>query len=168
MKILESQNAVLTNFEVYQHLINEQHKFKNPDRRKKVPRSVQNIVKEASTYPVHAQLRQTSDIRTNTQQVVEYFRTSPNPLSQQPITYNGFTIHRLVEKLCGYDLTKGEMIIILNVRPENGAVLSACVDDFVSRFTEDQQNEMMTIIEEVLGPFPPKEHAEEGAEEEGA
>lgn len=48
MKILESQNAVLTNFEVYQHLINEQHKFKEPDRRKKVPRSVQSIVKDVS------------------------------------------------------------------------------------------------------------------------
>lgn len=49
MKILESQNAVLTNFEVYQHLLSEQHKFKEPDRRKKVPRSVQNMVKEVSS-----------------------------------------------------------------------------------------------------------------------
>lgn len=48
MKILESQNAVLTNFEVYQHMLNEQHKFKQPDRKKKVPRNVQNIIKEAS------------------------------------------------------------------------------------------------------------------------
>lgn len=167
MKILESQNAVLTNFEVYQHMLNEQHKFKNPDRRKKVPRSVQNIIKEASI-PSIPKLRQAPDIKTDMQQIVEYLRTSPNPFSQNPITYNGFTIRRLVEKLRDYDLTKGEMIMILNVRPENGAVLSACVDDFVSRFTEDQQNEIMTIIEEVLGPFPPREHAEEGAEDEGA
>lgn len=73
-----------------------------------------------------------------------------------------------MEKLRDYDLTKGEMIMILNVRPENGAVLSACVDDFVTRFNEDQQMEIQTIIEEVLGPFPPKEHAEEGAQEDGA
>lgn len=46
MKILESQSAVLTNFEVYQHLLNQEYEFKQPDRKRKVPRSVQNIVKE--------------------------------------------------------------------------------------------------------------------------
>lgn len=50
MKILESQNAVLTNFEVYQHLLNEQHKFKDPERKKKVPRSTQTIIKEVRVY----------------------------------------------------------------------------------------------------------------------
>lgn len=48
MKILESQSAVLTNFEVYQHLLNQEYEFKQHDRRKKVPRSVQNIVKEVN------------------------------------------------------------------------------------------------------------------------
>lgn len=46
MKILESQNAILTNFEVYQHLLNEQYKFKDPERKKKVPRATQTIIKE--------------------------------------------------------------------------------------------------------------------------
>lgn len=54
MKILESQNAVLSNFEVYQHVLNEQHKFKHPDRKRKVPRSVQNIIKEASIFRVYS------------------------------------------------------------------------------------------------------------------
>lgn len=49
MKILESQNAVLTNFEVYQHLLNEQYKFKDHERKKKVPRNVQTIIKEVSS-----------------------------------------------------------------------------------------------------------------------
>lgn len=97
-------------------------------------------------------------------QVLEYLRTAPNPFGQTPITYNGFTVHRLVDKLKDYDLTKGETIMILNVRPENGAVLSTCIEDFMTRFTEEQQNEIQAIIEEVLGPFPPKDHlAEEGA-----
>ncbi|KAJ4422835.1 hypothetical protein N0V82_002491 [Gnomoniopsis sp. IMI 355080] len=146
MKILESQSAVLTNFEVYQHLQNVQYEFAQPDRRRKVPRSVQNIVKE----------------------LMEYFRTSPNPFAQNPITYNGFTIQRLVEKLSPYDLSKGETIMILNVRPENLAVLSTCIENVYERFTEDQQNEIQAIIEDVLGPFPPKEYAAEGDEEMGA
>ncbi|PSR87032.1 RNA polymerase II [Coniella lustricola] len=140
MKILESQNAVLSNFEVYQHLLNEQYKFRDHERKKKVPRNAQTIVKE----------------------VLEYFKTPPSPLSQHPITYNGLTVHRLVDQLHNYELSKGEMIIILNVRPENLAVLSSCIEDFMTRFTEDQQNEMQAIIEQVLGPFPPKEHAEDG------
>lgn len=48
MKILESQSAVLSNFEVYQHLLNEQFKFRDHERKKKVPRSVQTITKEVS------------------------------------------------------------------------------------------------------------------------
>lgn len=59
------------------------------------------------------------------------------------------------------------MIMVLNIRPENGAVLSTCVDDLVTRFTEDQQNEILVIIEEVLGPFPPREVAEAEGEGEG-
>lgn len=53
MKILESQNALLSNFEVYQHMLNEQHKFSDRDRKKKVPRSVQALIKEvgASSIP---------------------------------------------------------------------------------------------------------------------
>lgn len=48
MKILESQSAILTNFEVYQHMLNQEYEFKQPDRKRKVPRSVQSMVKEVS------------------------------------------------------------------------------------------------------------------------
>lgn len=49
--------------------------------------------------------------------------------------------------------------MILNVRPENSAILNCLVEDAESRFNEDQQNEMVAIIEEILGPFPVKEDA---------
>ncbi|KUI58647.1 DNA-directed RNA polymerase III subunit rpc9 [Cytospora mali] len=136
MKILESQNAVLTNFEVYQHLLSEQAKYqKNYERKKQTPKNLQTVIRE----------------------IIEHFRTSPDPLSQRPITYDSSTIGRLVERLRDYDLTKGEVIMILNVRPENIAILNCLVEDAESRFNEDQQNEMIAIIEEVLGPFPVKE-----------
>lgn len=96
---------------------------------------------------------------TYTPKIVEHFRTSPDPLSQRPITYDADTIGRLVERLRDYDLTKGEVIMILNVRPENVAILNCLVEDAESRFNEDQQNEMVAIIEETLGPFPVKEDA---------
>lgn len=56
--------------------------------------------------------------------------------------------------------------MILNVRPENPAILSTCIEDFMTRFTEDQQNEIQAIIEDVLGPFPQRE--EDGEAGEGA
>lgn len=46
MKILESQSAILTNFEVYQHLLNEQQKARLPERKRQVPRNLQNVIKE--------------------------------------------------------------------------------------------------------------------------
>lgn len=139
MKILESQSAVLTNFEVYQHLLNEQWKFRQPDRKKKVPRATQTIIKE----------------------VLEYLRTAPNPFAQTPTPYDGFTVGRLVTRLADYDLSKGETIMILNVRPENPAILSTCIEDFMTRFTEDQQAEIQAIVEQVLGPFPQKGEQEQ-------
>lgn len=168
MKVLESQNAVLTNFEVYQHLLNEQWKFKQPDRKRKVPRAVQNLIKDVRfslSYHSRMGMFVVLDIDMLSQ-VIEYLRTSPNPFGQNPITYDGFTIGRLVTRLSGYELTKGETIMILNVRPENAAILSTCIEDFMIRFTEDQQNEIQAIIEEVLGPFP--ERQEEPEADEGA
>ncbi|KAI3392506.1 hypothetical protein diail_5641 [Diaporthe ilicicola] len=135
MKILESQSAILTNFEVYQHLLNEQQKAKQPDRKRQIPRSLQTVIRE----------------------VIDQLRTQPDPLSQKPITYDATSVGRLVEKLRDYDLTKGETIMIINLRPDNAAVLAACIEDFESRFDEDKQQELLAIIEEVLGPLPVKE-----------
>lgn len=138
MKVLESQSAILTNFEVYQHLLNEQQKAKLPDRKRQVPRNLQTVIKE----------------------VIDQLRTQPDPLSQRPITYDATSIGRLVERLRDFDLTKGETIMIINLRPDNPAVLAACVEDTESRFDEEKQQEIIAIIEEVLGPLPVKEAAE--------
>ncbi|KAK2607753.1 hypothetical protein N8I77_006405 [Diaporthe amygdali] len=135
MKILESQSAILTNFEVYQHLLGEQQKARQPERKRQVPRNLQTVIKE----------------------VIDQLRTQPDPLSQKPITYDASSIGRLVDKLRDYDLTKGETIMIINLRPDNPAVLAACVEDAESRFDEDKQQAMLAIIEEVLGPLPVKE-----------
>lgn len=93
----------------------------------------------------------------NLKQVIDQLRTQPDPLSQKPITYDATSVGRLVERLRDYDLTKGETIMIINLRPDNPAVLAACIEDAVSRFDEDKQQEMLAVIEEVLGPLPVKE-----------
>lgn len=67
-----------------------------------------------------------------------------------------------MEQLQPYDISKGEMIMILNVRPTNAAVLSACIEDLPVRLTDDQQNELLGIITEVLGQFPLPDGQDDG------
>lgn len=50
--------------------------------------------------------------------------------------------------------------MIINLRPDNPAVLAACVEDAESRFDEEKQHAILAIIEEVLGPLPVKEAAD--------
>lgn len=163
MKILESQSAILTNFEVYQHLLNEQQKAKLPDRKRQVPRNLQTVIKEVR--PANTARCSTPNPREATwkltlTQVIDQLRTQPDPLSQRPITYDATSIGRLVERLRDFDLTKGETIMIINLRPDNPAVLAACIEDVESRFDEEKQQDILAIIEEVLGPLPVKETAE--------
>lgn len=46
MKIIAAKDSDISNFEVYQHMLNQEYKFKQPDRRKEVPRNVKTMVKE--------------------------------------------------------------------------------------------------------------------------
>ncbi|VUC34773.1 unnamed protein product [Clonostachys rosea] len=140
MKVLESQTAVLSNFEVYEHLAELQSRKEK--RKRKTPPSNQGLVVD---------------------RVVEWLRLWPNPLSQTPITYQADSIPTLLQRLRPYDLTKGELIMILNIRPFTTPALNTTIEDMEVRFNEDQQNEILAIIAEVLGQFDPPEGAE-GAE----
>lgn len=48
MKIIAAKDSDISNFEVYQHMLNQEYKFKQPDRKRGVPRSVKNLTKEVS------------------------------------------------------------------------------------------------------------------------
>lgn len=73
--------------------------------------------------------------------------------------YNSDTITTLLERLRPYDLSKGEVVAILNIRPSTLSAFNAIVDDMAERFTEEQQFEILGIIAEVLGEFPAPEGA---------
>jgi hypothetical protein len=98
-------------------------------------------------------------------QVIQYLETTPSPLAQKPISYTTSSIKELVTKLHPYDLSKGEMIMIFNIRPVSIAALNTIIEDMEERFDEQQQVDIVTIIAEVLGQFPPdhKLVAENGA-----
>jgi len=88
-----------------------------------------------------------------------YLSTDPAPLSQKPAPFTSADIPTLLEKLRGYSLTKGELLMIINLRPFTLPQLHPCVDEVDDRFTEQQQREILGIVAQVLGSFPLAEEA---------
>lgn len=103
--------------------------------------------------------------------MLTYLREKPSPLEKQEETqaYSPAAIPLLLEKLREADLpgelTKGELLSILNMRPSSSAILSTAIEDMEERFTEEEQNRIVDIIAEVLGRD--EAEGEEGAEGEG-
>ncbi|CAI0643602.1 unnamed protein product [Colletotrichum noveboracense] len=143
MKILEAQTAVLTNYEVYKHLSEKKLGQKKRGERRG-PGNLETLAKE----------------------LLQYLRTPPNPLCQDPITYHPECISQLLERLQPYDLAKGEVVMLLNLRPASVAALNTVIEEMAERFDDAQQEEIVNIIAEVLGSFPREaEEEEEGGEQ---
>ncbi|KAI1339913.1 RNA polymerase III, subunit C17 [Xylariaceae sp. FL0016] len=139
MKVLEAQNAVLTNLEVYTFL-NDQAKQYHDEKR-----------------------RGPGNLETLRRELLQYFETAPGPLSQKPLPYDTSSIPILIKRLRPYNISKGECIMIMNLRPTSIANLNAALEDMESRFSEDSQQEIVDIVVEILGqlPQPPEEDGEE-------
>ncbi|KAI0545232.1 HRDC-like protein [Xylaria curta] len=141
MRILEAQNAVLTNVEVYKFLSDQAKQYQSQKRRG--PGNLEMLRGE----------------------VLKYFETFPGPLSQKPLPYDVASIPVLLEKLRPYNITKGECIMVVNLRPTTSAALNAVLEDMEGRFSEQQQEEIINIVVEVLGEFPLSGEGEEDAME---
>ncbi|KAG5970110.1 hypothetical protein E4U58_000692 [Claviceps cyperi] len=146
MKIIEAQSAVLSDYEVYQHLSDQRNSYKQNKRRG--PPNMETVVRE----------------------LLQYLRTEPNPLSQQPLTYTPDCIAELLEKLRPYELSKGEVVMVLNLRPASVAGLNTIIEDMSERFSEEQQEDMVNIVAQVLGRFdvPEEENGDVEMDDAGA
>ncbi|KAG6096410.1 hypothetical protein E4U30_001557 [Claviceps sp. LM220 group G6] len=146
MKIIEAQSAVLSDYEVYQHLSDQRNSYKQNKRRG--PPNMETVVRE----------------------LLQYLRTEPNPLSQQPLTYTPDCIAQLLEKLRPYELSKGEVVMVLNLRPASVAGLNTIIEDMSERFSEEQQEDMVNIVAQVLGRFdvPEEENGDVEMDDTGA
>ncbi|KAG6087538.1 hypothetical protein E4U15_007770 [Claviceps sp. LM218 group G6] len=146
MKIIEAQSAVLSDYEVYQHLSDQRNSYKQNKRRG--PPNMETVVRE----------------------LLQYLRTEPNPLSQQPLTYTPDCIAQLLEKLRPYELSKGEVVMVLNLRPASVAGLNTIIEDMSERFSEEQQEDMVNIVAQVLGHFdvPEEENGDVEMDDAGA
>ncbi|CAD6442212.1 34a7413f-76c0-498e-bef9-158266d19e0a [Sclerotinia trifoliorum] len=127
MKILEAQSATLTNFEVYTHLKDIQTKHRTGGRR---PGNLDNVMKE----------------------LIQYLEEAPSPLAQKPCPYKEDTIRNLLEQLRPYDLTKAEILMIINHRPTSMENLNIIIEELELRFPdENEQWAIIDIVKEVLG-----------------
>lgn len=68
--------------------------------------------------------------------------------------YKPASISQLLERLRPFDLAKGEVVMILNLRPASVAALNTIIEDMSERFSEEQQEAIVVAIAEVLGEFP--------------
>lgn len=96
----------------------------------------------------------------NFRQLLQYFEAFPSPLSQanpatgqRPPFDAADAIPRLVRRLRPYHLAKGELVMILNLRPTNVPTLNAVLEDMEDRFTPEQQEDIVAGVAEVLGGF---------------
>lgn len=89
-------------------------------------------------------------------QVLQYFESPPGPLSQKPLPYDTKAIPELIKRLRQYQITKGEFIMLLNVRPSNVPILNTVIEDMEDRFSEEEQQQILEIVTELLGQFPPE------------
>lgn len=92
---------------------------------------------------------------------MQYSEAHPNPLSGSKTHYTPESIGTLIERLQPYDLSKGEVMMIINLRPHKIEVLNAVLEDIADRYTDEQQLEMIEIIADVLGDF--EERDQDGA-----
>lgn len=93
-------------------------------------------------------------------QVTDYLH--PPPSSGNPIAAHtdyapdcaANTIRTLIELLQPYQLTKSEMLMILNIRPLDLTLLDCVVEECDQRFSPERQEEILRIIRNVHGKEP--------------
>ena len=76
--------------------------------------------------------------------------SSPIPPYYQSHLYNKSTIRTLLTRLQPYNLTKAELLLILNLRPTELGLLDCIVEECDLRFSEEAQEEILMIVSDVL------------------
>jgi len=149
MKIVEAQSAMLTNYDVYKHL-SEQKTRHDKITTSRRPGNFATVTKEVSLHELQIAQSLTKP------QILEYFEEAPSPLStdkqKKPIPYHDETVRVLMQKLRKFELTKAEILMIMNLRPTKPESLNTIVEEFETRFeSEEEQQEMVDLIAEALG-----------------
>jgi len=130
MKILETQSASLSNAEVLSHLNN----LSERRQRNKASHLVAPPLKAPNYEAVIKEL-------------TEYLQTPPLSAALLPPKS---TVRNLIVRLKDYNLAKGELLMILNLKPQDLGFLDCVLEECDLRFTQEQQEDMLMIIEEYM------------------
>ncbi|KAJ2740752.1 hypothetical protein H4S06_006033 [Coemansia sp. BCRC 34490] len=137
MEVLDRQKALLTNHEVYIVL-------KEEEDRHKAAKMAEDI-----KYP--------ENVTTLQFEALQYLNDSPC------VTQSSEQISQIKELLLAYDLTKAEVLQIINLRPKTPVELHLIIEECGERFTIEGLDE---LIELILSALPQDEHGE-AAEDDG-
>lgn len=148
MKILETRDAFLSDYEVYKFLsdLQEQHRWTHVSKGTRRPR--------AYNHP---------ELQSITHETLKYLGVNKNFVPQEGDEANGDENNKhsteaaicrfddrkfeeLVRKLNDYHLFKGEKLQIVNQLPTNMVSLYAIVEECDSRFTEQEIEGMIALI----------------------
>ena len=81
---------------------------------------------------------------------MDYLSTPPSPLAR-PTRYKPDVIRELFKALQPYSLTKAELLMILDLRPQSEAVLHSIVEEFDDRFDESACDRILQAVGNLLG-----------------
>lgn len=105
-------------------------------------------------------------------ELMDYFEKPPSPLGSKPLMYSEDSIYILLERLRPYELTKAEIIMLMDTRPTHPAVLQNLIQEFDQRFEEygadEAREEILSIVAETLGVPDSSEKAKVAAAREEA
>ncbi|KAJ2894274.1 hypothetical protein MKZ38_007782 [Zalerion maritima] len=141
MKILDANASMITNFELSRFIQTQQQQNASQAPKRRTPVNMDTLVKE----------------------VQSYLRTFPNPLhepgNKAPVryspydTYSDEAILELVQRLAPMRVSKSETMAILNLRPENMAILLAVLEDADERWSAEELKKILHVITSILGRF---------------
>ncbi|TAQ90148.1 hypothetical protein B7494_g1565 [Chlorociboria aeruginascens] len=189
MKILEAQSAILTNFEVFDHLSKQRIRYKKvaveDEKRRAIeeekrrvweeaeakkiiqqrkleamagkkeprePREPPSVIARKRSVPLRPASLRPGNLETVVRELMDYLKEPPSPLGQNPSPYGEHTIKNLLRELRRWDLTKAEILMILNLRPTKPENLNVIIEEMETRFPGDElQNKIVHAIMNVLG-----------------
>lgn len=127
MKILATQSAALTNHEVSSHISSLRSRPRSSPR----PPNSQTILEEVSAY-LHS-----------------YQADSSSPI---PPTISSEQIEQLTRELRKFGLEKGEVLMMLNLRPKELGLLDCVVEECDLRLEEEEQQQaVLECVARVMG-----------------
>ncbi|KAL2913674.1 hypothetical protein HK105_206834 [Polyrhizophydium stewartii] len=133
MEVVTEQAALLSNYEVL------------------------TLLRANSQPKTRSKAQALQDLRTIEYETIKYLEALPCGSQSQE------QIQAFLSAIKTWNLSKGEKLMLLNLRPISAVELNTVIEECSSRFTDEQQAEILQILDETLPytrPAPPQPMAE--------